>query len=150
MRVDFEGDLAVAAPVRTVWDRLLDAEFVASCAPGVERVETVDDTHYKVIAKLGVGSISLRFAINLELADLVPPSSARMIVRGAAPGSALSAESGVTLAADGPAATTLHWTVGADIRGTIASTGARLLQGTAKKLTGKFWTTFAKRVARKG
>jgi len=149
VRVEFEGTLAVAAPVKTVWERLLDAKFVASCAPGVERVEAIDDTHYKVIAKLGVGSIQLKFAINLELADLVPPSSARMLVRGAAPGSALSAESGVNLAPDGVSATTLRWTVGADIRGTIASTGARLLQGTARKLTEKFWTTFAERVGRK-
>lgn len=149
MRVEFEGTLDVAAPIETVWERLLDPNFVASCAPGVERVDPIDATHYKVTAMLGVGSIQLRFTINLELADLVPPSAARMIVRGAAPGSALSAESSVTLAPDGAGAASLHWTVGADIRGTIASTGARLLQGTARKLTEKFWRTFADRVGRK-
>jgi carbon monoxide dehydrogenase subunit G len=150
MRVEFAGTQSVAAPIKTVWDRLLDAEFVASCAPGVQKVEPVDDTHYKVTAMLGVGTIQLKFAINLELLDLVPPSSARMLVRGAAPGSALSAESKVALVSDGPSATKLDWSVGADIRGTVASTGARLLQGTAKKLTQKFWTTFAKRAPRKG
>jgi carbon monoxide dehydrogenase subunit G len=72
-----------------------------------------------------------------------------MVVRGAAPGSALSAESSVRLAPDGPSGTMLDWSVGADIRGTVASTGARLLQGAARKLTEKFWTTFAKRAARK-
>ena len=149
MRVDFAGTQAIAAPIETVWDRLLDANFVASCAPGVEKVEALDESHYKVTALLGVGSVQLRFAINLELTDLVPPASAKMIVRGAAPGSALSAESSVRLAPDGASATKLDWTVGADIRGTVASTGARLLQGTAKKLTEKFWTTFAKRAARK-
>ena len=149
MRVDFAGTQAIAAPIKTVWDRLLDANFVASCAPGVEKVEALDESHYKVTALLGVGSVQLRFAINLELTDLVPPASAKMIVRGAAPGSALSAESSVRLAPDGASTTTLDWTVGADIRGTVASTGARLLQGTAKKLTEKFWTTFAKRAARK-
>jgi len=150
VRVDFTGTQAVAAPIKTVWERLLDANFVASCAPGVEKVEPLDDSHYKVTALLGVGSVQLRFAINLELADLVPPTSARMVVRGAAPGSALSAESSVRLAPDGASATTLDWTVGADIRGTVASTGARLLQGAAKKLTEKFWTTFAKRAPKKG
>ena len=149
MRVDFAGTQAIAAPIKTVWDRLLDANFVASCAPGVEKVEALDESHYKVTALLGVGSVQLRFAINLELTDLVPPASAKMIVRGAAPGSALSAESSVRLAPDGVSTTKLDWTVGADIRGTVASTGARLLQGTAKKLTEKFWTTFAKRAARK-
>ena len=72
-----------------------------------------------------------------------------MVVTGATPGSALSAESSVSLAPAGTSATTLDWKVGADIRGTIASTGARILQGTARDLTGKFWTTFAKRAAKK-
>lgn len=148
MRVEFAGTQTVAAPIKTVWERLLDADFVASCAPGVDKVEAIDDSHYKLIAMLGVGSIQLKFAVNIELADLSPPTSARMIVRGNAPGSALSAESGVTLSEDGPKSTSLSWTVGADIRGTVASTGARLLQGTAKKLTEKFWTTFAKRAAK--
>jgi uncharacterized protein len=149
VRVDFTGTQSVAAPIKVVWERLLDANFVASCAPGVEKVEALDDSHYKVTALLGAGSIQLRFAINLEITDRVPPTSARMLVRGAAPGSALSAESSVKLAAAGASATSLDWAVGADIRGTVASTGARLLQGTAKKLTEKFWTTFAKRAARK-
>ncbi len=149
MRVEFEGTLDVAAPIETVWERLLDPNFVASCAPGVERVDSIDATHYRVTAMLGAGSIQLRFAINLELADLVPPTSARMIVRGAAPGSALSAESSVALTPVEAGATALRWTVGADIRGTIASTGARMLKGTARKLTEKFWTTFADRVGRK-
>ena len=39
MRVDFTGTQAVAAPIKTVWERLLDANFVASCAPGVEADE---------------------------------------------------------------------------------------------------------------
>ena len=149
MRVEFAGTQTVAAPIKVVWERLMDADFVASCAPGVDKVEAVNDTHYKLIAMLGVGSIQLKFAVTIELADLVPPTSARMIVRGNAPGSALSAESGVNLSEEGPKSTSLAWTVGADIRGTVASTGARLLQGTAKKLTGKFWTTFAKRAAKK-
>ena len=149
MRVEFAGTQTVAAPINTVWERLLDADFVASCAPGVDKVEAIDESHYKLIAMLGAGSIQLKFAVNIELADLVPPTSARMIVRGNAPGSNLSAESGVTLSKDGPKATTLAWTVGADIRGTVASTGARLLQGTAKKLTEKFWTTFSKKVPKK-
>ena len=149
MRLQFEGTLAVAAPVSQVWDRLLDADFVAKCAPGVEKVEALDATHYKVTTMLGVGSIQLRFGVNVELADLVPPSTARMLVRGSAPGSVLSAESSVALTPETPKQTSLHWTVGAEVRGTIASTGARLLQGAARKLTEKFWKTFAERVGKK-
>lgn len=146
MKLQFDGSLAVNAPVDRVWDRLMDPGFVASCAPGVEDVETVDRTHYRVHAQLGVGSIRLRFAMNLELADLAPPESARMIVRGTAPGSALQADSTVRLEPNQDD-TRLDWTVSSEIQGTIASTGARLLKGTVRKLTEQFWNTFATRVA---
>jgi carbon monoxide dehydrogenase subunit G len=32
------------------------------------------------------------------------------------------------------------------VRGTIASTGARLLKGTARKLTEQFWNAFGEKV----
>lgn len=150
MRLEFAGSLSVAAPQQRAWDRLLDPGFVASCAPGVRGVERVDDTHYRVHAMLGVGSVQVRFAMDLELADLAPPASARMLVKGTAPGSVLNAESTVRLSPEGRGATRLDWSVGSDVRGTIASTGARLLKGTARKLTEDFWKTFAQRAARPG
>ena len=69
-----------------------------------------------------------------------------MIVRGTAPGSALQADSTVRLEPDQDD-TRLDWTVSSEIQGTIASTGARLLKGTVRKLTEQFWNTFATRVA---
>jgi carbon monoxide dehydrogenase subunit G len=147
MRVELTGSFAVAAPVEQVWGRLMDPAFVASCAPGVESVEGIDDTHYRVKTLLGVGSVQLRFSMLLELADLVPPRSARMVVHGTATGSALKADSSVRLAVEDHH-TRVDWTVGSDVRGTIASTGARLLKGTARKLTEQFWKTFAHRVTK--
>ena len=37
-------------------------------------------------------------------------------------------------------------TATSDISGTVASVGARLLEGTARRLTEEFWTDFARRV----
>lgn len=146
MKLEFEGSLGVEAPIQQVWNRLMDAEFVASCAPGVEGVETIDPTHYRVKTLLGVGSVRIRFAMNLELADLSPPERARMVVSGTAPGSAVQADSTVRLS-EGESQTRLDWSVNSEVRGTVASTGARLLKGTARKLTEQFWNTFAHRVS---
>ena len=75
MRVEFAGTQTVAAPIKVVWERLMDADFVASCAPGVDKVEAVNDTHYKLIAMLGVivrrvdaGDASIIDARRVELA----------------------------------------------------------------------------------
>jgi len=148
VRLAFTGSPEIAAPVAQVWDRLMDAEFVASCAPGVESVEALDPTHFKVRAALGVGSVKLRFDLQVELSDLHPPKRARMSVRGKAPGSAMHAQTAVELEPLEADRTRLTWTAAADVHGTIASVGARLLKGTAKKLTEQFWKTFAKRAGR--
>ncbi|MBI4500689.1 MAG: carbon monoxide dehydrogenase subunit G [Gemmatimonadetes bacterium] len=146
MRVEFSGAPEIAAPVELVWERLMDHKFVASCAPAVESVEAVDDTHFKVVSAFGVGSVKLQFALNVELSDIQPPRSARMSVQGNAPGSAMHAESTVELEPLGPDRTRLKWTASSDVHGRVATVGARLLKGAAKKITEGFWKKFARRV----
>lgn len=148
MRLEFDGTVAVAAPVERVWDRLMDPEFVATCAPGVTGVETISPTEYRALSKVGIGSMSFTFGMQIELTDLSPPNAASMVVRGKAPGSVLDAASTVRLSPAGARATQLAWTASADVRGSIASIGARLLKGAAGKLIAKFWNTFASRAGK--
>lgn len=148
MRLAFSGVEEIAASRDHVWAQLLDHRVVGSCAPGVESVEATGADRFNVIAAFGVGSVRLRFAIGVKLSDLDPPRSANMSVRGQAPGSALNAESSISLEAVGPNSTRLAWSISSDVHGTVANVGARLLGGTAKRLTARFWKAFAKRVAR--
>jgi carbon monoxide dehydrogenase subunit G len=130
----FEGTEHVAAAQPTVWAFLLDPQQVGSCGPGVESVEPVDATHFKARATVGVGFIKARFAVDLEMADLHEPDTATIKVHGQAPGSAVDATATMQLAADGADATTLVWAADVNISGTLASVGARLIQGTAEKM----------------
>ena len=82
MKLEFSGSPEIAAPRDRVWQRLMDPHFVAQSAPGVESVEVIDPTHFKVISGFGVGSIKVRFTMDVELFDVVPGRSARMRVRG--------------------------------------------------------------------
>ncbi|MDH5235145.1 MAG: carbon monoxide dehydrogenase subunit G [Gemmatimonadota bacterium] len=143
MRFEVTGAEEIAAPIAQVWTRLLDHEYVASCAPNVESVEAADETHFTVVTALGVGSIRLRFTLRVALEDLAAPTFARMRVSGDAPGSAARAEASATLTETAPGATQLDWVLAADVHGTIAGVGARLLKGTARKLTARFWKAFA-------
>ena len=78
MRLDFSGAPEIAAPPDEVWKRLLDHEFVASVAPGVESVEAIDDRHFKVISGFGVGAVKVKFQLDVELSDVTPPKGAGM------------------------------------------------------------------------
>ena len=147
MRLEFSGSPEVAASRATVWGHLLDPEFVASCATGVDTTEMIDDSHFRVIVALGIGAISLRFVLEVEILDLDPPSSAKMHIRGKAPGSNIEMHTSVRLEELASDQTRLHWDATTEVRGSIASIGARLLKGTARRLTDEFWETFAQRAA---
>jgi carbon monoxide dehydrogenase subunit G len=146
MKLEFSGSPEIAAPRERVWQRLMDPHFVAESAPGVESVEAIDQAHFKIVSGFGVGSIKLRFAMDVERFDVVPNQSARMRMRGKAPGSAVDVLSQIEIEDAGPGRVRLKWSASSQISGTVASVGARLMEGTARKLTEQFWTDFARRV----
>jgi uncharacterized protein len=147
MKLEFSGAPEITGPRQKVWQKLMDPDFVAASAPGVESVERVDATHFKVISGLGVGSVKVRFKLDVELFDIVDGERLKMRARGKAPGSAVDVVSALQVEDAGNEHTRLRWSATSDVSGTVASVGARLLEGTARRLTEEFWTDFAQRVS---
>jgi carbon monoxide dehydrogenase subunit G len=147
MKIDFAGSPVIAATREEVWIRLTDPDFVAASGPGVESVETLDSTHFKVISGLGVGSVKVRFRLDVELFDIIDGQTLKMRARGKAPGSAVDVISRLELQDAGPGQTRLQWSATSELSGTVASVGSRLLEWTARKLTEEFWTDFARRAS---
>ncbi len=146
MKLEFSGSPEITAPRERVWERLMDPHFAAQSAPGVESVEAIDPTHFKVVSGFGVGSIKVRFVMDVQLFDVVPNKTASMRIRGKAPGSAVDVVSRLEIQDSGRGRVRLNWSASSEISGTVASVGARLMEGTARKLTEQFWTDFARRV----
>jgi carbon monoxide dehydrogenase subunit G len=147
MKLEFSGAPEITAARDRVWAKLMDPDFVAASAPGVESVEAVDPTHFKVVSGLGVGSVKVRFKLDVELFDVVTGQELKMRARGKAPGSAVDVVSHLRLEDGGSEKTRLNWSATSEMSGTVASVGARLLEGTARRLTEEFWTDFARRVS---
>jgi carbon monoxide dehydrogenase subunit G len=133
----FEGTVQINAPRDRVWAFVIDPNQVGQCGPGVESIEVIDDTHFKATAKVGVGFISARFVVNLEFVDLDAPSAATIKAHGQAPGSAVDADARMQLSDADGGGTTMDWSAEVNIAGTIASVGARLVEGTANKMIGQ-------------
>jgi carbon monoxide dehydrogenase subunit G len=91
--------------------------------------------------------LKLRFNLAAELFDIVEGRSAKMRVRGKAPGSTLDATTSFVLEDGGPGIVKLAWRADSEVGGTVASVGARLLEGTARRLTEEFWQDFATKVS---
>jgi uncharacterized protein len=133
----FEGSVPIKASREAVWAFVIDPDQVGRCGPGVEKIEVVDATHFKAMAKVGIGFISARFNVDMTFAELVAPDKAVIKAHGQAPGSAVDADALMTLS-DGPDGTTvMDWTADVNIAGTLAGVGARLIEGTANKMIGQ-------------
>jgi carbon monoxide dehydrogenase subunit G len=147
MKLEFTGAPEITATRDVVWARLMDPDFVAASAPGVETVEALGPTRFKVISGLGLGAIRVKFQLDVELSDLVPKERLRMTARGRAPGSTVDVVSSVRLEPTGERRTRLVWVATSTIGGALASFGAGLVEWTARRMTEEFWSDFARRVS---
>jgi uncharacterized protein len=147
MKLQFAGSPRIDAPRERVWERLMDPHFLAQSAPGVEAVETIDSTHFKVLSGFGLGSIRVKLTMNVELYEIDWGRSAKMRLHGQAAGSAIDVVSDMRVVVAGPGSTQLSWSATSEVTGTVASMGARLMEGAARRLTEQFWTDFAERVS---
>jgi carbon monoxide dehydrogenase subunit G len=135
--MQFSGTVQIAAPRDRVWEFLMDPDKVGSCGPGVESIEVVDADHFKVKAKVGVGFISARFAVDMTVAERREPELAVLKAHGQAPGSAVDATANMSLSGPAVGPTTMDWSADVTISGTLASVGARMIEGTANKMIGQ-------------
>ena len=131
----FQGTLDIAAPRERVWAFVTDPKAVSACAPDVQSMEVLDPSHFKLVVRAGVGPIRATFNLDVVFTELTAPARAIVRARGQAPGSAVEMLSTMDLTALGADRTTMAWMSDVTISGTIAQMGARLLQGTADKMT---------------
>ena len=133
----FQGTEEIKAPRDRVWAFLMDPNEVGSCGPGVESIEVIDETHFRAKAKVGIGFISAKFNVDMEFAELTPPEAATIRAHGQAPGSAVDATAQMRLSDGADGGTVMDWEADVNIAGTLASVGARLIEGTANKMIGQ-------------
>ena len=135
--MQFQGTVEINAPRDRVWAFLMDADQVGSCGPGVESIEVIDADHFKARAKVGIGFISARFNVDMTIAERSEPERAVIKAHGQAPGSAVDATANMALSGPAEGPTTMDWSADVTIAGTLASVGARMVEGTANKMIGQ-------------
>ena len=137
--MEFSGTQTIAAPIDKVWAFLLDVNNVAECAPGFQSMEELGEEHWKALVAVGLGSVKAKFTMDVTRADMHEPEQMVVKARGKAPGSAVDMSGNMHLTALDGDQTRMDWQAQVVVSGTIASVGARLLQGVAEKLTGQFF-----------
>lgn len=146
MAMEFAGTQTIAAPVQRVWAFLMDVNNVAECAPGFQSLEVLGDEHWKAIISVGVGPVKAKFVMDVTRPEIQEPEHMVVKSRGKAPGSAVDLSGDMHLTPLSENETQMDWKANVVVSGTIASVGARLLNGTAERLTGQFFDTMQKKM----
>jgi carbon monoxide dehydrogenase subunit G len=84
--------------------------------------------------------------MEVELSEVVERESLRMRSLAKGSGSVVDVVSVVRLE-DAQAGTRLKWLATSEVSGTVAGLGPRLIEGTARMMSERFWTDFARRVS---
>lgn len=141
--MDFSGEYRIPAPRQAVWDALNDPEILKRCIPGCESLEKEGDNVLKASVRMRIGPVSARFGGKVTLSEIDPPNGYRISGEGQGGAAGFAKGGAVVKLTDDGGATVLNYTADAQVGGKIAQVGARLIDGTAKKLADEFFGKFA-------
>ena len=141
--MNFAGQYRIEAPRALVWEALNDPEVLRQSIPGCQEIEKESDTAFTAKVKARLGPVSAAFKGRVELTDLDPPNGYTISGEGQG-GVAGFAKGGarVSLEDTGDGATTLSYTADGQVGGKLAQIGARLVEGSAKKIADDFFGAF--------
>ena len=140
--MELTGDHTFAAPRERVWQFLLDPETLRQCLPGCEKLEAVGADEYEATMKIGVAMIRGTYQGRVKISDKQEPSSYRMLVEGKGSAGQVSGEGLLELVDEGEQ-TRVRYQGTANVRGTLARVGARMLQPAARTIVGQFFDCLA-------
>ncbi len=140
-------EIRIEAPREKVYAALNDPEILKRAIPGCEEMERISDTEMIAVPGVKIGPVKAKFKGQVTLSDIDPPNGYTISGEGKG-GAAGFAKGGakVSLVDDGGNATILRYEVQADVGGKLAQVGARLIEGTAKKLAADFFAAFSQAV----
>jgi carbon monoxide dehydrogenase subunit G len=144
--VRFSGLERIPSSRERVWQFLTTPDDVARCVPDLQSIEPVDASRFKAQVKAGIGPVRGAFGFDVVWRELTEPSRARLAAQGKTGGSAVTVDSTMDLAEAGDGETDLAWSADVVVHGMIASVGARLLDGFAKKQTEQFFRCIREKV----
>ena len=110
--------------------------------PGCESLEKIGPDEYRMKMKVLLAALSGAFEGKVRITDQAPPSSFRLIVEGSSRIGFLKGD-GLLKLAPNDGATEVSYEGDAQVGGTMAAVGQRLIDGTAKMMIKKFFDKLA-------
>ena len=140
------GLYKIKSDKNSVWKALNDPEILKKSIPGCDEFIKNSETNFTATATNKIGPFNASFTGDIELTDLNPPDSYKIIGQGNSSVGFASGEAEVKLQ-ENDGITTLTYSVEANVGGKIAQVGSRLIDMTAKKMADIFFGKFSNLVS---
>jgi uncharacterized protein len=156
--VKISGSYSLPVAPERAYQILQDPAVLAQAMPGCESLEKIGPDEYRMKMKVLLAALSGQFEGKVRITDQTPPSSFRLIVEGSGrigflkgdgllKLSSVDATGVIPSEAESPsspvAATVVSYEGDAQVGGTMAAVGQRLIDGTAKMMIKKFFDKLA-------
>ena len=142
------GSYQINLEKQKVWESLNDPEILKKAIPGCQEFKKNSETEFTATATNQIGPFNASFTGDIELKDLNPPNSYRIVGSGNSPVGFANGEATVTLE-NFEGGTKLNYVVEANVGGKIAQVGSRLIDMTAKKMADIFFKKFSGLISNK-
>ena len=133
-----EGTFEFSDPPERVWSKLLDPLALRQCIPGCEALEPSGPDRWTARLQVGAGPVRGRYTGSVAVTDLSAPLSYTLVVEGSGSPGFVKGTARVTLVPAG-SGTRVDVAADAQVGGTVAAVGQRMLSGVAKMLMGQFF-----------
>ena len=133
------GSYQINLEKQKVWEALNDPEILKKTIPGCQEFKKNSETEFTATATNKIGPFNASFTGDIELTDLDPPNSYKIIGSGNSLVGFATGEASVKLE-DLNEGTKLTYVVEAKVGGKIAQVGSRLIDMTAKKMADVFFS----------
>src|SRR3990170_4182949 len=133
-----DGTFTVRSPREKAWAFFLDPKALSVAIDDPHTIEVVDRDNFKGTIRAGVAFIKGTFTWSAAVKERTEWERARIQVHGSGMGSAFDIDSTIEMS-EAAGQTTVRWAADVVLNGTVASMGARLLQGTIDKKTNAFF-----------
>lgn len=147
--MEMTGSQTLPVARQIAWDALNDPEILKASITGCDELTRTSESEFSTVVIAAVGPVKAKFKAKLTLADVVVPESylIRFDGQGGVAGFG-KGEARVKLTDQG-AATLLEYSAKASVGGKLAQIGSRLVDATAQKMAGEFFTKFNAELARR-
>lgn len=142
--MEIKNEVQIGAPAGHVYQVLTSRDYLLKTMPGLKSLDPTEDGRYQAVLELGVSAVRGRYTGTMAIVDADPPHHYRLTMEGKGPGAFVNLSMVVDIeelaAEEGVKPTSKVRYVGdAQVGGTIAGVGQRVMAGVANMVMGQFF-----------